>query len=188
MAYCALALTASLAFPATLHSEAETADNSEPPSITLAFAVESPTLASISIGKSADDERIEREQAEKQKIAAEKEAERIKHAAAKKKLLESQREQSQANYVHIIGQSTEQCVIYVQRMMGNRHLQGYAGDAVPTQSVPKIGAAALERDYGHASFVVGIEGDYLILHDANYITGAVTERKVPASTQRGYIY
>lgn len=73
-------------------------------------------------------------------------------------------------------------------MRGDRAAHGYAGSLQPEGQEPRIGAVALERDYGHVSLVVGIEGDYLILHDANWVKGAITERRVLKSTQRGYIY
>lgn len=90
--------------------------------------------------------------------------------------------------VRIIGDSYEQCVIYVQRVTGDRRAHGYAGDLQPTGSEPRVGAVALERDYGHVSLVVAVEGDYVVLHDANWVKGHITERRVLASTQRGYIY
>lgn len=156
------------------------------------MAVATPQLSTIEIGKSLADEERERAEAAKAaqaaKIKAEKEAERIKHLAAQKKLQESQREQKQAEYVKIIGKSNLQCVVYVKRTTGNAKVQGYAGDLKPEGQEPRVGAAALERNYGHVSIVIAIEGDWLILHDANYVTGAITERKVHKSTQRGYIY
>ena len=162
----------------------------------------SPTLLAVVVGKSHAEEQREREEAEKAakaaelaakqaaaaKLAAEKEAERIKHTAAQKKLAETHPEQKQAESVRIIGYSREQCVIYVQRMRGDRAAQGYAGDLKPQGYEPRVGAVALERNYGHVSLVISIEGDYLVLHDANWIVGAITERRVYKSTQRGYIY
>lgn len=175
----------------------KTAEETEPPpttqiDVTSLLAVATPTLPAIEVGKSLADEQREREEAAKAakaaKLAAEKEAERIKHLAAQKKLLESQREQKQAEYVRVIGKSYEQCVIYAKRITKNAKVRGYAGDLQPEGQEPKVGAIALEKNYGHVSVVIAIEGDYLILHDANWVTGAITERRVHKSTQRGYIY
>ena len=89
--------------------------------------------------------------------------------------------------VKIIGDSTEQCVEYYQRVTGAGQL-GYAGNIKSEGNEPRVGAGALEARYGHISLVVAIEGDYLILHDANWVKGKITERKVLASSQRGFIY
>lgn len=112
----------------------------------------------------------------------------MKHLAAQKKLAEQRSEQKQAEYVKIIGVSYEQCVIYAKRITGNSKIRGYAGDLQPEGQEPKVGAAALDARYGHVEVVVAVEGDYLILHGANLITGKITERRVHKSTQRGYIY
>lgn len=176
-----------------MRSEAEQVEETDPPSTTIALAIEAPKLASISVGKSLAAEQKEKEEAEAAAKAAEEakkkakiEAERIKHIAAEKKLQESKREQKQPNYVRIIGNSYEQCVIYVRRITGNAKVKGYAGNLVPEGKEPRVGAAALEP--GHVSVVVGIDGDYVTLHDANYSKGHITERKVLASTLKGYIY
>lgn len=168
----------------------------------VAMSENTPKLVAIEVGKSRADEQREREEAEKAakaaelaaqkakaaKIAAEKEAERMKHTAAEKSLAVGRSEQKQAEYVRIIGTSREQCVIYAKRITGNPKIRGYAGDLQPDGQEPRVGAGALERNYGHVSVVIAIEGDYLILHDANYSTGHITERRVHKSTQRGYIY
>lgn len=112
----------------------------------------------------------------------------MKHIAAQKQLLESHPEQKQAEYVKVIGVSHDQCVIFVKKMVKNPAIHGYAGDIMAQEKEPKVGAAALSKDYGHISLVVAIEGDYLIVRDANYITGALTERRVLVSSMRGYIY
>ena len=161
-------------------------------SAAIVLAVATPTLATVQIGKSLADEQREREEAEKAaqaaKLKAEKEAERMKHLAAAKELAQQRYTQKQGEYVKIIGNSREQCVIYAKRITGNAKIRGYAGDLVSEGQEPKVGAAALERNYGHVSVVIAIEGDYLILHDANWDTGHITERRVHKSTQRGYIY
>lgn len=191
-------------------------DSDDPPSTSPDLSIENvllasptPTITPPLAGKSRATEEQERQLAEKKrlddenqrkivekaKIEAQKRAETAKHIAAQKKLEISQREQSQpisqpkqASSVRIIGKSREQCVIYARRITGISAIQGYAGDIRSQGSEPRVGAGALERNYGHVSVVVAIDGDYLILHDANYIVGAITERRVHKSTQRGYIY
>jgi len=88
--------------------------------------------------------------------------------------------------VKVIGESFEQCVIYARRITGNSKISGYAGNLRPEGHEPKIGAVALER--GHVSVVMALSGDYIILHDANYRRGKITERKVSRNSIRGYIY
>lgn len=90
--------------------------------------------------------------------------------------------------MRIIGKSWLQCVLYVRSVTGNEKVRGYAGNLEPEGHVPKVGAVALDRRYGHVSVVVAILGDKLVLHDANWIKGAITERIVPLTEQRGYIY
>lgn len=179
-------------------------EESDPPSntqldVSVLLAVATPQLETIEVGKSLAEEQREREAAEKKaaeqrraaeqaKKQAQERAERIKHTAAEKSINVARSEQKQTEYVKIIGKSREQCVIYVRRITGNTKVQGYAGDLRSEGQEPRVGAAALERNYGHVSVVIAIDGDYLILHDANWSTGHITERRVHKSTQRGYIY
>lgn len=79
-------------------------------------------------------------------------------------------------------------MIYARRVTGNAKVTGYAGYLLPEGMEPKVGSIALERKYGHASVVVEVRGDMIVLHDANWIKGAITERIVHVSTQRGFIY
>lgn len=207
-------MVALLAASTPISSAEPKVEESDPPSNTQAdvsvlLAVATPQLETIEVGKSLAEEQREREAAEKaeaERIAAEKKAaeqrraaeqakkqaqeraERIKHTAAEKSLNVARSEQKQTEYVKIIGKSREQCVIYVRRITGNTKVQGYAGDLRSEGQEPRVGAAALERNYGHVSVVIAIDGDYLILHDANWSTGHITERRVHKSTQRGYIY
>lgn len=90
--------------------------------------------------------------------------------------------------VTVIGNSNEQCTDYARRVSGNPKAGGYASKKVPEGQEPRIGAIALEKNYGHVSVVVGVEGDYVVLHDANWVRGHITERRVHRDTQRGYIY
>lgn len=90
--------------------------------------------------------------------------------------------------VRVIGRSALQCVLYVRQVTGNGKVHGYAGNLVAEGGVPKVGAAALEKGYGHVSVVVALAGDKVVLHDSNWIKGAVTERIVTLSEIRGYIY
>lgn len=90
--------------------------------------------------------------------------------------------------VTVIGDSYEQCTVYAKRVSGNPKAGGFASKKVPEGQEPKIGAIALERNYGHVSVVVGVDGDYITLHDANWVRGHITERRVHKDTQRGYIY
>lgn len=105
-----------------------------------------------------------------------------------KKVIPPSPAKSSDESVRIIADSSEQCVVYARRVTGNAKIHGYAGTLKPEGQTPVVGAVALERDYGHVSVVVSIEGDWITLHDANWVKGHVTERKVLRSTQKGYIY
>jgi hypothetical protein len=164
--------------------EASEVKETDSPSLELNLAVEIPQLTKIVVGKSIADEKAENEA----KILAEKETQRIKYLASQKKTVKSQSDAKSGVYVKIIGESNEQCVVYAHRISGNNKIRGYAGNLVAEGLVPKVGALALEKDHGHVSIVVSIDGDFLILHDANWVRGSITERRVLASTQRGFIY
>jgi hypothetical protein len=90
--------------------------------------------------------------------------------------------------VKIIGRSPLQCVLYIRQVTGNSKVKGYAGNLRPEGQEPRVGSIALDRRYGHVSVVREIRGNMLVLHDANWIRGAITERVVPLTEQRGYIY
>jgi hypothetical protein len=127
-------------------------------------------------GDSSEDRRLQRE----------REAER-----AKLREVQAREASPSLRYdrsVKVIGYSKEQCVQYYKRMTGNYRSLGYAGRIKPQGYEPRVGAGALEKRYGHISVIVAIQGSYLVLHDTNWVRGAVTERVVPISSQRGYIY
>ena len=88
--------------------------------------------------------------------------------------------------VTVIGESNEQCILYVRRITGNEKIHGYAGNLQPEGQEPKVGSVALERS--HVSVVVAVLDNKVILHDANYIRGKITQRKVSKNSIRGYIY
>jgi len=92
-----------------------------------------------------------------------------------------------SSYIKVIGTSYEQCVPWARANSGVQ-IRGYAGNIAATQSEPQVGGIALDRFFGHASVVVGISGDYIIVHEANYIRGKITERSVPRAAIRGYVY
>ncbi len=89
--------------------------------------------------------------------------------------------------VEVIGYSNEQCLPWAREQTG-ADIHGYAGNVATTQSDPQVGAVAFDRFYGHASVVVGIGDDYIVVHEANWIPGKITERKVSKSAIRGYVY
>lgn len=89
--------------------------------------------------------------------------------------------------VEVIGYSNEQCLPWAREQTG-ADIHGYAGNVATTQSDPVVGAVAFDRFYGHASVVVGIGDDYIVVHEANWIPGRITERKVSKSAIRGYVY
>ena len=89
--------------------------------------------------------------------------------------------------VTVIGTSFEQCVVWARENSGIP-IHGYAGDIAPTQSNPQVGGVALDRFYGHASVVVSVGSDYIIVHEANWVRGKITERKVSKDAIRGYVY
>lgn len=119
-------------------------------------------------------------------------------AAKKKQAATTQRLASAANLVQravgsfssevtIIGTSFEQCLPWAREQTGI-NIHGYAGNVEPNASEPKVGAIALDRFFGHASVVVGIASDYIIVHEANWIRGKITERRVSKAAIRGYVY
>lgn len=89
--------------------------------------------------------------------------------------------------VTIIGTSFSQCVPWAREQSGIP-IQGYAGNVAATQSQPRVGGVALDRFYGHASVVVGIGDGYITVHEANWIRGKITERRVSMDAIRGYVY
>lgn len=133
-------------------------------------------LAVVTIGESAHDADI--------RVAKEK-ADHIREAT--KKVMPSPAKEY-ADGAIVIGKSNEQCVIYVRRVTGNQKVHGYAGYLVSEGDTPEVGAVALEKAYGHASVVVSVNEGTVTVHDANWVRGAITERTVPFSAIRGYIY
>ena len=88
--------------------------------------------------------------------------------------------------VEVIGESSEQCIIFARRITGNNKIHGYAGNLEPEGEEPVVGSVALER--GHVSVVVAILDDKIILNDSNFIRGKITKRIVSKNSIRGYIY
>ena len=89
--------------------------------------------------------------------------------------------------VNVIGTSYEQCLPWARAQTGIQ-IHGYAGDVAATQSAPRVGGIALDRFFGHASVVVAIDGDSIIVHEANFMRGKITERRVSQAAIRGYVY
>jgi hypothetical protein len=89
--------------------------------------------------------------------------------------------------VTVIGTSYSQCVPWARENSGIA-IHGYAGDIAPTQSEPRVGGVALDRFYGHASVVVEVGSDYVVVHEANWMRGKITERRVSRDAIRGYVY
>ncbi len=89
--------------------------------------------------------------------------------------------------VTVIGTSYSQCVPWARENSGIA-IQGYAGNISATQSEPRVGGVALDRFYGHASVVVEVGSDYIVVHEANWIHGKITKRKVSKDAIRGYVY
>lgn len=94
---------------------------------------------------------------------------------------------SYSSTITVIGTSYEQCVPWARANSGVQ-IHGYAGDIQPTQSTPQVGGVALDRFFGHASVVVGVGDGYIIVHEANYVRGKITERRVSTDAIRGYVY
>jgi LysM repeat protein len=144
----------------------------------------------------SDDWLVAINQAEEQ--AKQQAAQQAAAAAKKKQAATTQRLASAASLVQhtvgsissevtIIGTSFEQCVPWAREQTGIG-IHGYAGDVQPNASEPKVGAIALDRFFGHASVVVDIGDNYIIVHEANWIRGKITERKVSKAAIRGYVY
>jgi len=86
----------------------------------------------------------------------------------------------------IIGRSNEQCVVYARRITRNEKVHGYAGNLTSEGDTPVVGAILLEP--GHVSVVREIKSDGVLVEEANYIHGAITQRLVPSGMWRGFIY
>lgn len=86
-----------------------------------------------------------------------------------------------------VGSSYEQCVPFARELSGVQ-IRGYAGNIQPNAYAPKVGAVALTAGYGHAAVVTGVNGDNITIKEANYVPGQITERTIPASSLRGYVY
>ena len=89
--------------------------------------------------------------------------------------------------VTVIGCSSQQCLPWARAQTGIQ-VRGYAGNVGATQSEPVVGGLALDRFYGHISVVVSVGADYIVVHEANYIPGRITERTVSKAAIRGYVY
>lgn len=94
---------------------------------------------------------------------------------------------SSGSSVVVIGASYEQCVPWARGNSGIG-IQGYAGSVQPNAYEPKVGAIALDAFVGHASVVVSVSDDYIVVHEANWVRGKITERTVSKSAIRGYVY
>lgn len=86
----------------------------------------------------------------------------------------------------IIGQSNEQCVVYARRITGNSKVRGWAGNLTTEGDTPVVGAILLES--GHVSVVREVRENGVLVEEANYLRGAITQRFVPAGAWRGFIY
>lgn len=89
--------------------------------------------------------------------------------------------------VTVIGYSNQQCLPWAREQTGIQ-VRGYAGNVGATQSEPAVGGLALDRFYGHISVVVSVGADYIVVHEANWIPGRITERTVSKAAIRGYVY
>ena len=89
--------------------------------------------------------------------------------------------------VTVIGYSNQQCLPWAREQTGIQ-VRGYAGNVGATQSEPVVGGLALDRFYGHISVVVSVGADYIVVHEANWIPGRITERTVSKAAIRGYVY
>lgn len=89
--------------------------------------------------------------------------------------------------VTVIGYSNQQCLPWAREQTGIQ-VRGYAGNVGATQSEPVVGGLALDRFYGHISVVVSVGSDYIVVHEANWIPGRITERTVSKAAIRGYVY
>jgi len=86
-----------------------------------------------------------------------------------------------------VGSSWEQCVPFARELSGIQ-IHGYAGNIRANASEPKVGAVALYASRGHAAVVTGVNGDSVTIKESNWVPGKITERTVPKSALRGYVY
>ncbi len=88
----------------------------------------------------------------------------------------------------VIGYSNEQCVqLYEEK--ANIHISlGYAGNIVSQGDVPRVGAGALSKFFGHIMFVTDVQSDGVQIVEANWQPGKIDTRFVPYSEIRGFVY
>lgn len=144
-------------------------ETDEPPSLLdldRFLAIQNDTLASIEVGTSRVNATI---------------------SVPKKNIIPSP-QKVYSSEAKIIGYSNESCIVYAKRITGITKSIGYAGTAKPEGQTPKVGSIALEVKYGHGVAVIDIKEKGIIAHEANFVKGTITERFIPYSDIRGYIY
>lgn len=91
-----------------------------------------------------------------------------------------------------VRRSNIQCAMYVQGFYPGVHTgDGFARTYPINSQVPKIGGVVVTRESsrGHVAIITGIEDGYLVLEEANYITGWITDSRKLAITSpliKGY--
>jgi len=144
------------------------------------------TISNSSLPRIAlDRPKVEIRPGESEIQRREREEKERKEAELKKKLGYRGSSFTGVGVPKIIGQSYEQCTIYARRVTGNSRIKGYAGNIAPNSQEPRIGSGVLEK--GHVSVLVALEGNLLVVHEANYLRGYITERKIPISAVRGFV-
>jgi hypothetical protein len=118
----------------------------------------------------------------------------------KREAEEKAREEAKALYIanhgyvqtnpKVIGHSNAQCVIWA-RENSNVWVSGWARTNLPNSNEPKIGGVVVTKEsvIGHVAVIVGIDESSIVIHEANYIHGAITERRLNKYDPRivGYI-
>jgi hypothetical protein len=172
---------------------ADQVQEAEPPSYQISLEADPPSLTNPVLGKSLNQEAIEKQEEIDRAKAAEKKAALAK-IAKQKKAVPVQATTSPTPIVansggfSIIGRSNEQCVTYFKRVTGITRSLGYAG-SIPIQgNTPRVGAGALERAFGHISLVIEVRPNGVLVSEANYKRGYITQRFLTFSEVRGYIY
>lgn len=85
-----------------------------------------------------------------------------------------------------------QCVPYARQITGNSQIRGLARNVATNSTTPQVGGVVKTKESksGHVAVITAIEGDYLILSEANYKKNVVTHgRKLSIHSKKivGYI-
>lgn len=93
--------------------------------------------------------------------------------------------------VVVIAKKRIQCVVYARQETGISAIRGIARNIRTNSMTPVIGAVVKtsESRLGHVAVIKDMKGDWMLIREANYKSGYITERwvRINSSFIRGYI-